>query len=149
MKILLCFLIAITFCGNGFAQNRESSDVEIISHRVLPGQTVRMISVKYMVTPADIYRLNKSALEGISQGMVLQIPLPVEKAANYKKEKQVAESQSAATPSQGKLHVVIGGETSSIIAERYKISITQLQGANPQLISRNPAVGENLVIPQN
>ena len=151
MKKLLCLLFVISFFGIGNAQD-EDSDVVIISHRVLPGQTVRLISVKYLVTPADIYRLNKSALDGISQGMVLQIRISKSKIDRYNAE--VAADTSAGTSSSSTenenylQHIVEQGETTSTIAEKFKITITQLKGANSQLLRRNPEADEKLNIPK-
>lgn len=151
MKIFLCLLFAISFFGKGYAQD-ESSDVVIISHRVLPGQTVRLISVKYLVTPADIYRLNKSALDGISQGMVLQIPISKSKIDRYNQEvaadNSVDSSINDTDTDKYVEHVVSSGETTSTIAEKYNITLTQLKAANSQLLRRDPTAGEKLNIPK-
>ncbi len=153
MKNLLCFLFFLGFFSSGFSQTDENSDIEIISHRVLPGQTVRLISLKYFVTPADIYRLNKAAVEGVSQGMILQIPISSERAAKYKADtadKSFAKSDIIPTGSSNfKQHTVGEAETSSSIAEKYNITITQLIKANSQLLGRDPQRGEILNIPSN
>lgn len=69
-------LIFIFFCSfqTAFSQDEE---VEIISHKVALGETMLMISKKYLVSPTEIYRLNKKAIDGISEGMILYIPQPV------------------------------------------------------------------------
>ncbi len=152
MKNSLCFLFVLSFFSIGFSQTNENSDIEIISHRVLPGQTVRLISLKYFVTPADIYRLNKSAVEGINQGMILQIPLASERAAKYKADtadKSLEKNDIPSSSDNLKQHTVGDAETSSSIAEKYNITITQLTRANSQLLGRNPQSGEILNIPSN
>lgn len=76
MRNILYFLFVVCLFGTVSAQNREV-EVQIVSHQVKQGETVRLISKKYLVSPSDIYRLNKFAVDGISSGMVLQIPVPV------------------------------------------------------------------------
>lgn len=69
-------LIFVFFCSfqTAFSQDEE---VEIISHKVALGETMLMISKKYLVSPTEIYKLNKKAIDGISEGMILYIPQPV------------------------------------------------------------------------
>ncbi len=72
MKNLFICLFLITMCGEICGQ--EELQVEITMHDVKPGETVRTISKRYLVSPSDIYQLNKFAVNGISPGMVLHIP---------------------------------------------------------------------------
>ncbi len=81
--ILISFILAT---ANGHSQN--NGDFTIVSHQVQMGETVRTISKKYLTSPADIYQLNKFAVDGISQGMILQIPVP------YREEKSNAHKTS-------------------------------------------------------
>ncbi len=75
-KVILILLLAIA--PNLFSQeSTEGQEVRIVNHQVMMGETVRMLSKKYLVPPSEIYRLNKFAVDGISQGMVLKIPVPV------------------------------------------------------------------------
>lgn len=71
----MLFFAAICMFQIGFAQNKNQ-EVDMVSHTVQLGETVRMLSKKYLVDPAEIYRYNKFAVNGVSQGMVLQIPVP-------------------------------------------------------------------------
>ncbi len=74
-RVLLLTVITCVFLI-GFAQNKKKNqEVDIVSHQVPVGETVRTISKKYIVNPSEIYKLNKFAIEGISAGMVLQIPV--------------------------------------------------------------------------
>lgn len=66
--VLLFFIFSL--------QNAFSQEFEMIRHQVKMGETVRMISRKYKIEPSEIYRLNKFAVDGISQGMVLQLMVP-------------------------------------------------------------------------
>ncbi len=58
-----------------------AQEYEMIRHQVQLGETVRMISRKYKIEPAEIYRMNKFAVDGISQGQVLQLFVPVKETA--------------------------------------------------------------------
>lgn len=75
MKKIVSLFVALVLFQTTWAQNKNQ-EVDIVSHTVQLGETVRMLSKKYLVDPAEIYRLNKFAVNGISQGMVLQIPVP-------------------------------------------------------------------------
>lgn len=72
-------------------QNAFAQEFEMIRHQVQLGETVRMISRKYKIEPAEIYRLNKFAIDGISQGMVLQLMVPKKEAPA---EEVVADTRS-------------------------------------------------------
>jgi LysM repeat protein len=72
-KLILFFVFLFSF-QTAFSQDEQ---VEIISHKVALGETMLMISKKYLVSPTEIYRLNKKAVDGISEGMVLYIPQPI------------------------------------------------------------------------
>lgn len=72
-RLILFFVFFFSF-QTAFSQEEE---VEIISHKVALGETMLMISKKYLVSPNDIYKLNKKAIEGISEGMILHIPQPI------------------------------------------------------------------------
>lgn len=76
MRKCVLFFVVVCLFQIGFAQNKKNQEVDIISHTVQLGETVRMLSKKYLVDPSEIYKLNKFAIDGISQGMVLQIPVP-------------------------------------------------------------------------
>jgi len=85
-KGILLFLVVFV-CLDVSGQNRKKDqEVEIINHEVQLGESVRLISKKYLVDPAEIYKLNKFAVDGVSQGMILRIPVP-------KKEEPVAQQE--------------------------------------------------------
>jgi LysM repeat protein len=82
MKRIFMAFFAICILSNTFGQNRKKDqEVDIIDHQVQLGESVRLLSKKYLVDPAEIYKLNKFAVEGISQGMVLKIPVPKKEVA--------------------------------------------------------------------
>lgn len=82
MKRIFIAFFAICILSNTYGQNRKKDqEVDIIDHPVQLGESVRLISKKYLVDPAEIYKLNKFAVEGINHGMVLKIPVPKKEVA--------------------------------------------------------------------
>lgn len=92
MRNFVLSLLVVFLCQVGIAQGNKSQEVEMVSHTVQMGETVRMLSKKYLVNPSEIYRYNKFAVDGISNGMVLQIPVP--KKEPVIQEEPVVENQS-------------------------------------------------------
>lgn len=90
MRKFVLFLFVVCLFQNGICQSKKNQEVDIVSHTVQLGETVRMLSKKYLVDPGEIYKLNKFAVNGISQGMVLQIPVP-RKEIPVQEEQPVAE----------------------------------------------------------
>ena len=85
-------LFLILFLSFQFGHSQDES-VEIVTHRVALGETMLMISKKYLVSPTEIYRLNKKAIDGVSEGMILYIPQPIKSQEilterNEKREKE-------------------------------------------------------------
>lgn len=85
-KCLLLFLMVFVGLQVSGQNRKKDQEVEIINHEVQLGESVRLISKKYLVDPAEIYKLNKFAVDGISQGMILKIPVP-------KKDEPVAQQE--------------------------------------------------------
>lgn len=77
MKKLLYLIFGLLLFQNSLAQKGKYVEVEMITHAVQMGETIRTISLKYLVEPGEIYQFNKYAVNGIKAGMVLQIPVPV------------------------------------------------------------------------
>ena len=79
-----------------YAQAPVSAAVEnaanerTINHRVELGESVLLIAKKYKVLPSDIYEFNPDATEGISQGMLIKIPLDRAIVADATPRKQEA-----------------------------------------------------------
>lgn len=80
MKRIATFFFVIFLSLNIFGQ-KKNQEVDIVNHEVQLGESVRMISKKYLVDPAEIYKLNKFAVDGISQGMILRVPVPRKEGA--------------------------------------------------------------------
>jgi LysM repeat protein len=169
MKSILLFLIAIFFTQNTFAQKGKYIEVEMITHPVQMGETIRTISQKYLVEPGEIYQFNKYAVNGIKQGMTLLIPVPVKDpiVASGKKIKpknnvaQVDNNQEekiAATPKSNPRPVVTDNskvteytiepkETLYSLSKKFNISIDELKLANPSLETSGVQIGMLLKIP--
>lgn len=97
MKKMVLFVVMFGFFQLVLGQGKKNQEVDMVSHTVQMGETVRMLSKKYLVDPAEIYKLNKFAVDGISQGMVLQIPVP-RKEPVIQQEEPVAETQQETQP---------------------------------------------------
>jgi LysM repeat protein len=76
MKKYLLFVWIFAFCQNVSGQGNNGKIVDIVMHRVELGETIVMISKKYLVSPTIIYNSNKFIIDGVNEGMMLQIPVP-------------------------------------------------------------------------
>ncbi len=133
--LLLFLLIAVQQLSS-----QTDPPVQIIQHEVKMGETVRMISKRYLVPPADIYKLNRFAVDGIRAGMVLHVPVPI-------KDKPVATSARTPEPDPDIYHSVAKGESFASIAKHYQISEQKLREANPEFSSGKLPAGATLMIP--
>ena len=79
-KLLLFSIIALfTYLNKSLAQDAlpeetKKEEKAVLPHTVELGETVMIISKKYLVRPTDIYDINPGAVHGIYQNMVLKIP---------------------------------------------------------------------------
>lgn len=91
------FLLFITFSANAQTDEKsEKTTVETqntITHNVEVGETVMLICKKYLVAPNDIYKLNPEAIDGISEGMVLNIPANKKAEIKPQKNRPVASAK--------------------------------------------------------
>ena len=87
-KLIYMMLGTFLISGIAFAQESDKSssattentsaaaeDEVLVNHTVAMGETVALISKKYLVSPQHIYEYNEDATEGISYNMVLRIPM--------------------------------------------------------------------------
>ncbi len=171
MKKIIFFLFAVGFFGGVWAQSEDNRDVQIVNHEVLPGETVRMLSLKYLVTPSDIYKLNKFAIDGIRQGMVLQIPVRRKSVLDEQIQEGAAEDSEEAAE-QSKVsddvpspqlnqaqdndggssvsvvhHTVARGETLSALSRMYGVTVNDLKSRNEKVLQRGLQAGQVLEIP--
>ena len=90
MKKIILFLVLILTFQNTYSQD---DNVEIITHRVALGETMLTIAKKYLVQPSEIYKLNKKANDGVSEGMLLYIPQPIKSQDIIAKKKEKREKE--------------------------------------------------------
>lgn len=175
MRKFVLIFAAICMFQIGFAQNKNQ-EVDMVSHSVQLGETVRMLSKKYLVDPSEIYRYNKFAVNGISQGMVLQIPVP-RKEPVIQQEETVAEAAPQNTeetppaeePAKPKAkpktrptsdketiavvsreaqtdHTVEAGETLYSLSRKYGVSVEEIKMSNDGL-KKGLKLGQVVKIP--
>ena len=150
-KIVLLFIVFSL-------QQAFCQEYKIVNHNVQMGETVRMISKKYRVAPSEIYKLNKFAVDGITNGMVLQIPVEQKEtqvsnaaAEVVPEENPVAENtESAATVSENPpeeiTHTVSKGETLFSLARMYHVSVDELKKQNEKSLQKGLQSGQVLTI---
>ncbi|MFM9988076.1 NlpC/P60 family protein [Flavobacterium sp.] len=127
---------------------------ELITHEVLPKQTLYGISKQYKVSIEDIKNANPIIeKEGLEIGLKLSIPVD----KNQKKEKVVvsepsksikkieSEKQIVISNDDEIRHLVLPKETKYGISKKYKISISELENLNPEIMKDLP-IGFNLLI---
>ena len=159
---------------NSFAQNRKKDlEVDIIDHQVQQGESIRLISKKYLVDPSEIYKLNKFAVEGISQGMVLKIPVPrkesalpketasnkIEGTATEDKNIKTGISNESPTPNSDIKKIVIvetkteinhkvtAKETLYSLAKDFNVSVDDIKANNAEVLKNGLKIGQIIKIP--
>jgi LysM repeat protein len=129
-NILMCIaLIGISF--GAFAQQN------FIKHKVEQGETVTKIAQKYQVTPANIFKLNPDAQNGLKPETILLIP-----KGNGLIIKEVLKNEAVS-----KTHVVSAKETVYGLTKLYNVTEDELEKANPGLKENGLKIGDELHIP--
>ena len=75
--MLLSVFALFLFAFSASAQKREQKEEytgTIIDHKVTTGETMMMVSKKYLVKPEDIYDMNPDAVNGLQPNTILKIP---------------------------------------------------------------------------
>ncbi len=124
-KVLYILVLIVT--TSVFGQNYDK-------HKVREGETIAQISLKYNVTPYDIYILNPDAQTGLKPNSILLIP----------KKREIKK----ANPQTG-THKVLTKETLFSIGKKHNVSEVALKKANPELEKLGLQVGQTLIIPSN
>lgn len=169
---MICLVICVSLSVFGQGKKKDQ-DVEIIDHEVQLGESIRLISKKYLVDPAEIYKLNKFAVEGISAGMMLKIPVPrkegvaVQQEENTERPETISQSETEKALEEKKTvpdiqqqaekpivqsrpeeisHTVEPKETLFSLSKRFGISVAALKSYNPQL-AKGLRTGQVIKIP--
>lgn len=133
-RIFFSFLITLLlFSCQTFAKQEKN----YVKHTVVKGETITLIAQKYKVTPFDIYRLNPDAKNGIQENTILLIP-----------KNNIGSTSGTTEVSSQKTHEVQQKETLFGIAKQYKVSIEDIEKANPEVAKEGLKEGQTIVIPQ-
>lgn len=123
-----------------------ASSPEVISnsivnaHEVLPKETIYGITKQYNLSIEELYKLNPDLeKEGLKIGQ--RITLSQKDVAVSPKNNANVE-----TPIQGVIREVLPKESYYSIAKQYKISVAELQKANPELENKALKSGQKIVI---
>lgn len=128
------------------ASNFDISKHKVVLHKVTLGETMLIISKKYLVNPTEIYKVNKFSVDGLERGMILKIPntsiMPDDKnRVNLNAVPDSIKSKQGLLeftdpyyfqPIEAPKHVVINGETVYQIAQKYNLSVSQLLKLNKE-----------------
>lgn len=171
MKRIFSFLLIVFLLQNSLAQKNKNQEYELVNHVVEFGETVKLISKKYLVDPGEIYQLNKFAIDGISKGMVLQIPVPVkdpvladEKVKELVKKQPVAKAPEKKEPAKTDVkqpqkevavvdrnseieHIVEAKETLYSLSKKYGVSADEIKLSNEQIAVSGLQIGMIVKIP--
>ncbi|RAR48919.1 LysM domain-containing protein [Flavobacterium lacus] len=154
-----------------FSQTVVKPGMDTVKHTVTSGETVLDISKKYVVDPAEIYRANRFAIDGVTEGMVLEFYAPQKSPVieiakeNYTTEvvskqpemmlmnkievpKKTQKSEAKVTKVTNRVnHKVKSGETLYGLSKLYNVSVDELKNANTILMNNNLQAGQTLKIP--
>lgn len=168
MKKFLIIAILLLAAPNSFSQTAIKPGMNEINHQVVSGETVLSISKKYDVDPAEIYRANRFAIDGIAQGMTLsfyapqkgdEIEIIPEKYVPISESKPVivvpapkAEVARNEMPEPEKIinrgyHLVKPGETLYGLSKLYQVTVDDIKNANTILMKNSLQAGQKLKIP--
>ncbi len=105
----------------------------VFYHNIERGETVYSLAAMYNTTEAEIYRLNPSARDGITEGSILIIPqrkiISVVKEENYR------------------YHTISPKETLYSVSKTYSLTPVDIIAANPGLSISTFQIGKTIRIP--
>lgn len=113
----------------GLEPRVELASSSRVTYTVAPGDTLGKIAKKYGVSISSIRRANRIKGDQIYVGQKLRI-----------------RSRSAAGSQERIVHTVRAGETGGKIAQRYRVSLSQLRQWNPSANIERIFVGQKLVV---
>ena len=128
------------------------------THAVLPKETIYGIAKQYGLTVADLYKENPTLEKtGLRKGGKIKIPVTqantelvaqvtVATSTNPKEAATVVASNFSSVTSSV-VREVLPNETKYAIAREYGISVSDIDAANPILVSEPLKIGQQLIIP--
>lgn len=128
-KILIVSLLLFLFT-NGFSQNHEKDpEVDMVKYNVKRGETIRLISKKYLISPSEIYKFNKFATDGISEGMILYLPVPRKEIVLVEKEEilepEPSSKETAVTEKEVVTEQILEDKKEQLPTEKVEIVATE------------------------
>lgn len=124
-KLLILFFVFVS-CAAKVKQDN------FLRHNVEKGETIYQISIKYQITPFDIYRLNPDAKNGIQEGTILLIPK--------------SSTTIVKTETKNIIHEVKAKETLYSIAREYEVTVPQLEEWNSELLKEGLKKGQEIIV---
>ena len=168
MKKFLFFAIFLLATQITFSQTAIKPGMNAINHKVASGETVLDIAKKYGVDPAEIYRANRFAIDGIKEDMVLQFYAPQKPSEieisteNYEAKPESVSAEIipvkstdlsiAVVPISAKVtnrgyHTVQKGETLYGLSKMYNVTVDDIKNSNTILMKNSLQAGQKLKIP--
>ena len=118
------------------------------SYTVRPGDTLWRIAMNHRISPGEIMQLNGLRSDTVQTGQKLRIPARGGSAPSPTPSPTGPKSSTAKTaPPASGTHVIGSGDTFSGIAQRYGVSQSALQQANPGVNPNVILIGSRLNIP--
>ena len=125
-------------------EDKKTSE-EFIQHKVEKKQTLFAISRKYNVSQEEIKEANPQIINGLREGMILQIPI-IENDKKKKKEEKASSKKLENQSNTYITHVVKPNETLYSISKLYKVEIENVIALNPGS-EKTISIGSSLKIP--
>jgi len=124
-----------------FAQKKR-----VIKHTVRSGESLSILAQRYSVSSSELKSHNRLKSNSLRIGQVLKIPSNYQLVVKHNPTPVVPVQSSILT--QVKIHKVKGGESLSVIANRYGLTSSELKRYN-NLRSTSLAIGQKIKIPGN
>jgi N-acetylmuramoyl-L-alanine amidase len=130
--------------------SRGPQAVAPIAHVVKPGETLISIAMKYGVSVNSLKRANNLKHKALLRvGSRLVIPVSANKEVRHSKASRSARAivQPSHSKRAQKFHIVRRGESLGHIAEKYLVTVAELQSRNRIASGSKLFVGVKLLIP--
>jgi LysM repeat protein len=134
-RLLLALGLLLACLPAAHAQSRGRGTYE-----VAPGDTLGAIARRHRVTVEDLQRWNNLRNDRIREGQVLVVVRPSGASSSRSR------SSSTTPDRQRDTHTVRSGETATVIARRYDVSLAELQRWNRSANLDRLRIGQQLVV---
>lgn len=144
-KKQILFLPVEDFYPQSVTQSKKTATQasEIVTHRVVSGETVYGIAKSYGIDQEALVKANPGAATGLKEGDVIVIPLDM-------KAKADSPTQSAVPQPDGLLfHTVKQNESIYTIAQQFNTTVESLLTLNPGVTTGNLKTGEVIRVQPN